>query len=144
MSTVIWVNRLKDGKVTSDDVDRRALYTFADKLDRLCHELGVTRLSEYHDTTDLEANLAPETDESDEDDDFPDTYELMAEKGKWFPPEQGIEVVDRLLEHLKRKPVRFGLLGDHSEEVMRELEECRAVLERIKADGAKFHFCIVM
>jgi hypothetical protein len=141
VSTVIWVNWLKDGKVTSDDVDRWALYRFADKLDLLCEELDVTPLSEFHDTTDLEVNLAPEDEEIDEE---VDTYQLMAEKGKWFPPQRGIEVIDRLLERLRARPVRFGLLSDHGVEVVTELEGCRAILERIEGEDALFHLCIVM
>ena len=145
MSTVIWVNRLKDGNVTSDQVDRWALYRFADKLDRLCDELGVTRLSEFHDTTDLEANLALEVEGEDEGGEQElDTYRLMVEKGKWFSPEKGVAVFDRLLERVQAEPVRFGLLTDRREEVVRELEECRSALESIAADDAEFHLCIVM
>jgi hypothetical protein len=142
MSTVLWVNRLEDGKVTSYDVDRWALFKFADKIDRICDEIGVTRMSELHDTTDLEANLEP--DDDDEEKAEVDTYELMAERGKWFPPEQGLEVIDRLLEHLRAKPVRFDLLGDRYSDVIQELTECRVVLEEIAARGGQFHLCIVM
>ena len=140
MSSAIWINALKDGKVTGNEVDRWAILRFADKLDALCDKLGIAKLSDFHDTTDLEANLAPE----EEDEDFPDTYELMAQKGKWFPPRAGIEVMEPLIESLKAKPVRFGLMTDHSAEVLTDLEECRVVLQELETEGSMFHLCIVM
>ena len=141
MSSAIWINALKEGKVTSNEVDRWAILKFADKLDALCDKLAITKLSDFHDTTDLEANLAPE---EEDDEDLPDTYELMAEKGKWFSPRTGIEVMDSLFESLKAKPVRFGLITDHSAEVLTDLEECRLVLQELENEGSMFHLCIVM
>ncbi|MBI5250148.1 MAG: hypothetical protein HY912_11700, partial [Desulfomonile tiedjei] len=84
MSTVIWVNYLKAGKVTSDESDKWAMYRFADKLDRICAGIGIRNLSDFHDITDAEANLA---DDLGVQEDATDTYTLMAEKGKWFEPD---------------------------------------------------------
>lgn len=141
MSTVIWVNYLKAGKVTSDESDKWAIYRFSDKLDLICLRIGIRKLSDFHDTIDAEANLS---DEVDIGENVADTYDLMARKGRWFQPEDGLEVVNRLLTELQEKPVRFGLLGDKYPMVAAELEECRKSIQIAKDDGALFHMSVVL
>lgn len=141
MSTVIWVNYLKDGKVTSDQSDKWALYRFTDKLDAMCSKIGIPNLSEFHDTTDAEANLADDLGVSEGSS---DTYTLMAQKGKWFEPDEGLRVLEKLLAVLRERPVRFGLLGDKYPIVLAELEECVQSIQKAKDDGALFHLSVVM
>ena len=140
MGTVIWVNYLKAGQVTSDQSDKWAIYRFTDKLDRICSGIGIRNLSDFQDTTDAEANLAEDigTQEG-----AIDTYALMAEKGKWFEPDEGLAVIDRLLTELRERPVRFGLLGDKYSMVVAELEECRQSVQKAEDDGALFHLSVV-
>jgi len=141
MSTVIWVNYLKEGRVSSDESDKWAVYRFAGKLDRVCGRIGVRKLSDFHDTTDAEANLAPELGR---DDAGVDTYRLMAEQGQWFDPDEGLAVLGKLLGELRAHPVHFGILSDRYTDVMADLEECERSIQKAKADGSRFHLCVVM
>ncbi len=141
MSTVIWVNYLKAGRVTSDQSDKWAMLRFTDKLDKICSKIGIRNLSDFQDTTDAEANLAEDFGNRE---DAVDTYALMAEKGKWFDPDEGLEVIDKLLTALREQPVRFGLLEDKYSTVVAELEESRQSIQKAKDDGAFFHLSVVM
>ena len=141
MSTVIWVNYLRDGKVSSDESDKWALYRFAGKLDRLCSKLGLPPLSGFHDTTDARANLEPETGDGTE---IPNTWETMAETGDWYFPDDGLRVIEALLAELERNPVRFGFFGDRYGDVVAELKEARASIARAKTMEAQFHLCVVL
>jgi hypothetical protein len=139
MSTVIWVNYLNDGKVTNDESDKWAIYKFTDKIDKICLRIGERKLSDFHDTTDAEANL-----QEVDDGGVVDTYTLMAQKGKWFHPDEGLQVVEKLLNELRERPVRFGLVGDKHSQVIEELEECVQSIKRAKQEGALFHFGVVL
>jgi len=142
MSTVLWVHCLKDGSITSEQQDLWAMYHFSSSLDRLCAKIGVRPLSEFSDATavDAEEDLTPLPGE-------PvgtlDLYLRIASRGKWFPPQEGLDILDRLLDTLRRSPVRFGLLKDHYIEVMVDLAECRQSIEKARQQGAKFKLCVV-
>ena len=140
MSTVLWVHYFTDGRITSDQQDLWAMYRYSDRLDSLCAKIGVRPLSEFHDTTDAEANLGPAPDESAGT--F-DAYVRMASRGKWFSPEEGLEIIDRLLDALRQNPLRFGLLKDRYVEVMAELSACRQAIDFARQQRAKFNLCVV-
>jgi hypothetical protein len=137
MGMTIWVNYLKNGKVSSDESDKSALYRHLDKLDKLCAKLRVRKLSDFLDTTDLEANASGDPAVGS------NTWELMAKRGKWFDPDEGLSVLSALIELMRAEPVRFGLLSDNYPQVLADLTECRASVERAKNDGAQFHLCVV-
>jgi len=140
MSTVLWANYLDDGNVVSDESDKRALYKFADKLDRICDGLGLGRLSGLQDSTDLEVNLSetalPEGMQS--------TNELMAKKGNWKPAGEARALLESLLEAVRNGEHRFGMFSDAVDEVVRELEECIAHAREAEEKGAKFNLSVVM
>jgi hypothetical protein len=142
MSTVLWVRYLKNGSITSEQQDLWAMYHFSDRLDRLCANIGVRPLSEFHDATDVDAeeDLAPAPHESAG---TLNEYLRMASRGQWFPPEEGLDILDKLLDTLRRSPVRFGLLKDRYIEVMVDLVECRQSIEKARQQGAKFKLCVV-
>jgi hypothetical protein len=137
MGMTIWVNYLKDGKVTSDEADKSAMYRHLDKLDKLCLKLSVRKLSELLDTTDLEANF------NDNPLNEGTTWEIMAKKGKWFQPGEGIKILSALIAQLQKEPVRFGLLSDNYSQVLEDLTACRASVEKAKNNHAQFHLCLV-
>lgn len=139
MSTVLWVNLLAEGRVTSVESDLWALYRYADRIDGLCQGAGVAPLSRFHDHTDVVANLGPEAGIEE----VPDTYALMAEQGQWFPPAAGLAVVTVLIANLRERPVRFGKLTNHYDDVRLELQAVRDTLERAELKGARFHLCVV-
>jgi len=140
MSTVLWVHYLKDGIVTSEQQDLWAMYRFSDHLDRLCAKIGARPLSEFHDTTDAEANLAPVHHESVG---TLDSYLRMASRGQWFSPDEGLVIIDRLLDTLRQSPMRFGLLKDRYIEVMVDLAACRQSIDKARQQGSKFNLCVV-
>ena len=140
MSTVLWVRYLKDGSITSERQGLWAMYRFSDHLDRLCAKIGARPLSDFHDTTDAEANPAPAHHE-------PvgtlDSYLRVASRGQWFSPDEGLVIIDRLLDTLRQSPMRFGLLKDRYIEVMVDLVACRQSINKARQQGAKFKLCVV-
>lgn len=133
----IWVNRLADGVVTSDETDKSALVRHAGKLDRICRRLGVRPLSEFHDATEARAQL------EEPDDPTLTGWDLLARDGAWFDPSEGLAVLDALLAHLEDTPVRFGLLSDDHGEVLRDLRDARASVAGARDAGARFHLGLV-
>jgi hypothetical protein len=143
MSTaVLRVHYLKDGSITSEEQDLWAIYHFSSRLDRLCAKIGVRPLSEFYDATavDAEEDPAPAPDE-------PvgtlHAYLRTASRGKWFSPEEGLDILDKLLDTLRRSPVRFGLLKDRYIEVMVDLAACRQSIDEARGQKAKFKLCVV-
>jgi len=140
MSTVLWANYLDDGTVVSDESDKRALYQFADKLDRICDTLGRGRLSSLHDSTDLEVNLS----QAELPEGMQSTNELMASQGNWKPAGEARALLETLLEAVRDGGHRFGMFNDAADDVARELEECIAHAREAEAKGAKFNLSVVM
>lgn len=141
MSTVLWANLLADGVVTSEEADRYALYKHADKLDALCTSLGLPPFQGLLDTTDLRYNM-------DDDAVLPEgvtsTNELMAKDGVWMDAQEAIANLDRLVSHIRAQKVRFGLLNNQHDEVVRELEEVIAFARGAATPGDRFNFSVVM
>jgi hypothetical protein len=140
MSTVLWANVLVDGKVQSEQVDRYALHKHGTKLDALCRSLGLTPFLELCDTTDLSFN----TDDLELPPGVESTDEVMATQGAWIGTPEAIDLLERLLEHIRAKGVRFGMLSNQHAEVVGELAE---VVEFVRAHATaaqKFNFSVVM
>lgn len=130
MSTVLWANLLVDGKVLSEQEDRLALYKHGTKLDALCRSLGLKPFLEICDTTDLRYNT--------EDLELPagveSTDELMAAQGTWIATQEAIDVLAKLLDHIRAKGVRFGMLSNQHAEVVEELS---GAIDFIRTSAAK-------
>lgn len=141
MSTVLWANLLAGGVVTSDEVDRYALYTHAGKLDTVCKSLDLPPFQDVIDTTDLRFNL-------DEDAELPEgvtsTNDAMARDGVWIEAREATEYLERLVSHIRTRKVRFGLLSNQHDEVVRELEEVIVFLRGQASPGSRFNFSVVM
>lgn len=137
MGMTIWVNYLKDGTVTSDEADKSAMFRHLNKLDQLCKRSRIRKLSDFLDTTDLEANVDDGTQAEGS------TWDLMAQKGNWFSPEAGIEVLSALIRQLEEKPIRFGWLTDNYDWVLMDLKECLASIENAGEKEARFHLGVV-
>jgi hypothetical protein len=139
MSTVLWANALLDGRVTSDQEDRYALYRHLDKLDKVCRSCGLPPLSDVCDTTDAKFNLG--------DEELPDgmtsTTDLMAREGAWLPGAEAAALLEALLAVVQERRIRFGLLRDDHDEVVRELADALAFARAAAAQGAKFNFAVV-
>lgn len=140
MSTVLWANLLVDGKVLSEQEDRYALYKHVTKLDTLCRSLGLKPFLEFCDTTDLRYNT--------EDFELPagveTTDEVMATQGTWVGTREAIDLLEKLLEHVRAKGVRFGMLSNQHAEVVAELAEVIEFVYTNAATARKFNFSVVM
>ena len=137
MGMTIWVNTLKDGAVTSDESDKSAMYRHLNRLDGVCVEIGLHKLSGFLDTTDLETAFAGD------DATGENGWERMAKVGQWFLPQEGVAVLTGLIARLREKPVRFGLLSNQYAEVLEDLGDCLASIEAAQAQQAMFHLCVV-
>jgi hypothetical protein len=140
MSTVLWANCLANGVVTSDEGDKYALYKYLGKLDGLCKSIGVAELSGFCDSTDIECNVG--------DKELPEgmasTDALMAQQGTWIDASEAIVILQALLDTVRQRKTRFGLLRNDHDAVVAELQESIVFAKAAAAKGAKFNFAIVM
>ena len=140
MSTVLWVNLLSDGQVTSDQADYLALYKHVDKLDSLTKTLGLPSFEALCDTTDLRFN----NDEFELPAGMESTNEVMALEGAWLPVGDAIAMLETLRAHIVDKKVRFGLLGNQHDAVVAELAEVIEFAKAGQAPDRRLNFSIVM
>lgn len=135
MSDTIWVRRksLAGNADAGDDFDHTLFCRSADQLDALATSLGVRKLSEFFDTTDLQYNMS--------DDDLPE--EWVAENEKWFQPADALPAMRKIVERLKAGEVK-GIKEKALPELLEELEDCLAKVAAAEAEKDQFHFCIVM
>ena len=106
MSTVLWANLLIDGKVQTDGEDRSALFAHTDKLDSLCTSLGIPSFAGLCDSTDARFNM----DEFELPKGMESTNDHMALHGVWMALPDATRLLQTLLDHIREKSVRFGLL----------------------------------
>ena len=129
MSDTIWF--LREGhSEDGDDYDHTLMLNSSEQLDALAESLGVSKLSEFHDYSDLEFNLSEE--ELDE--------AWVAENSQWHAPAPALESVQALLTHLDK----LDIPAESRSDLREELEDCLDKLSSAVAAGEKFHFCIVM
>lgn len=140
MGTTIWV--LSKGKtIETDDWDHSALFYAVEKLDLVCDQLGLTKISEFLDWTDFEANMF-------EDDDFPDE-EVLRDKASWFNPSAALPMLRSLREYVVNNGAEGESLLEQgkeylAEDLLEDLDDCIAKVEKIETEGDLFHFCVVM
>src|SRR5262245_25285211 len=94
MATSVWVLR-QSAAGDGDDFDHSAIFDASDELDRIAAELGITKISEFFDWTDFDANMSAEEPLED--------YEYVA-AARWFEPGEALASLERLLTHLKSNP----------------------------------------
>lgn len=139
MGATIWV-LCKEKMTDGDDFDHSALLCAIEKLDPLCEELGVTKISAFLDWTDFNANMSDEECLGD------DEIKNMA---SWFAPDAALNTLQTLQKHLS---INQEMLSDLYEEhdkslagvLLEEIDDCIAKLENISAEGEVFHLCVVM
>jgi hypothetical protein len=144
MGTTLWVvskSKIADG----DDWDHSALFNAVDKLDRICEQLGLANFSSFLDWTDFEANMS---EDEDEDDEFP-SEELLIERASWFDPSDALPILLALRDRLTSNESERKSLFDEdrlylSDELLEELGDCIAKVEKIEAERDLFHFSVVM
>ena len=136
MATSVWVLR-QSAAGEGDDFDHSAIFDASDELDRVAGELGVTRISEFFDWTDFDANMSAEEPLED--------YEYVA-AARWFEPSAAVPSLEKLLAHLKANPAA-GETPDWDElypAMLVELEDILIKVRQAGAEGTRFNLCVVM
>ena len=136
MATSVWVLRqsaVRDG----DDFDHTAIFDASDALDDVADGLGITRISEFFDWTDFDANMSAEEPLED--------YEYVA-AARWFDPAQALPALDALLTHLKDNPAAASIpeWDELYQSLLAELEDVVAKVTRAAEEGTRFNLCVVM
>lgn len=130
MGDTIWVLR-KSQVENGDDFDHSIFCKHIDKLDKLAIEIGVSKLSDFLDYSDLEFNFSEQ--ELDEN--------CVEENQKWFEPALAInslEVIISWLKNNKIKAIKQQL------ELIVELEDSLTKLKSAKEEKDLFHFAVIM
>ena len=139
MSTALWLYYRERKTASSSQEDLIFLYRHAPKLDRICRNLSLIPLTEFHDLTDAKFNLG--------DEQLPDgissTVELMIDRGSWHPVNNGLSSFSALGQWLRENPTRFGVLRNDYQEVLEELMLCLKSLELQKTSPCEFNLCVV-
>lgn len=135
MSDTIWVSRKSQAGTenSGDDVDHSVFCKSSEELDKLAQVLGVRKLSDFFDTTDLQYNMS--------DEDLPESW--IAENEKWFPPSDALPSLMKIVERLKTGEVK-GIKEKWRPELLEEIEDCLAKVSEAERENDQFHFCIVM
>ena len=134
MGMTIWVN-LRNGAVRESNEQDHSVMLKAEKhLDKLADKLLVPRLSSFQDDTDLRYNM-------DESGEFEESEEGWPnDRAQWFDPAQGLRAVTAIIDHLRIN----SAVVKRQAELIEELEDCKAELEKAMATNRTFHFCLVM
>ena len=135
MSDTIWVRRKSQVGTddSGDDFDHSLFCKASQALDGLAESLGVRKLSDFFDTTDLQFNMS--------DEDLPETW--IVENEKWFAPSDALPALARIVERLKSGEAK-GVKEKIRAELIEELEDCLAKVKAAEQGNDQFHFCIVM
>jgi hypothetical protein len=136
MATSVWVLR-QSAAGEGDDFDHSAIFDASDELDRIAGELGITRISEFFDWTDFDANMSAEEPLED--------YEYVA-AARWFDPAEALQPLERLQAYLKANP-GTGEIPDWDElypAVLIELEDVLVKVRQAAAESTRFNLCVVM
>lgn len=147
MGNTLWLNIRKGDSIECNQSDHSIMYNLDVQLDGIARRLGVRRLSDYYDWSDLEddflAEMGEDQDEGDAD------GERSIDDLEWFDPRQGLATVEALLKHIHEHPDLFLFENDSSRSHWRnmlldELEDCRSVLADAAQEGRSFHLAVLM
>jgi len=135
MGDTIWVRRKSrvGTEDSGDDFDHSLFSKASEELDRLAETLGVRKLSDFIDTTDMQYNLS--------DDDLPESW--IVENEKWFAPADALPSLSKIVECLRSGEVK-GIKEKLRPELLEELEDCLSKVTEAERDSDLFHFCLVM
>lgn len=135
MSDTIWVRRKSrvGTDESGDDFDHSLFCRASEDLDKLAEALGVRKLSDFFDTTDMQYNLS--------EDELPESW--IVENEKWFAPSDALPSLTKIVERLRSGEVK-GIKEKLRPELLEELEDCLAKVTEAEREQDEFHFCLVM
>lgn len=135
MGHTIWVDT--QGRSKGEPArDNSIMLRLQEPLDDLCARLGVPKLGDFYDYTELEAMYGDTDDDGEEP------------AGSWYDPGPALAAVCAIQDHLARYPEGLGLAADPSRKhwpsaLREELEHCRSVLQEAASREERFRFLIV-
>ncbi len=140
MQKILTLNSLNGHEVTSDRADKNTLAKFRNKLDSVCIQHKILRFSELIDYSHLsfERGEIPYREGISSNDEF------MAEHGKWFDAGKVYNQLSDLRNEVQRKPMRFGFLKNHYDQVLLELDECIKFTKMASNEALQVNFSEVI
>ena len=135
MSDTIWVCRQSRAATddSGDDFDHSLFCKTSDQLDKLANHIGVRKLSDFFDTTDLQFNMS--------EDELEESW--IAENQKWFAPADALPSLEKIVECLRAGEIK-GIKEKIRPELLEELEDCLAKVTVADHEKDRVHFSIVM
>ena len=147
MGDTIWVDVQGRRK---DDLprDNSIMLRLKAELDELSDKLGVSRLSQFYDDSELRATYADLIEEPQGDTHTTKDLETTTATAQWFDPTSALSAVRQLHDHLQRNSDALALPADRGRRHWRgtllgELKNCELTLEKVAAQGRRFRFLIV-
>ncbi len=152
MGMTLWIHTLEGRSLSKDSDDHSFMHRLSDRLDAVGVRIGLGKLSDYFDYTDLTHNLGDGFDEEFDGDDEEDSEPVLdSETGwvygiddmRWFDAAAGWRTIRGL-----HSAVEAGELSDlddrERESLLWELDHCARILEEPAQRGAKFHLAVLM
>jgi hypothetical protein len=137
MSDTIWINIRNGSEIDCNEDDHSAMLALTATLDDLAATLGVKPLSSFYDYTDFEFNMNEDEDDMDEDG-------WNNAQADWFAAEEAHVSVTAILASLQADIDAIKLGSWDKEDLIWELEDTLAELNKAIETEQPFHFCIVM
>jgi hypothetical protein len=151
MGHTIWVEvRGRPLKETADDSS--IMHRLMDSLDELAGRLGLRKLSDFYDSSELEAAYGDFDDDAEDDSDEEPAAEPTLEegqsKGDWFDSATGLDSVRRIRERLTEQFDDLGFKPEPStthwpKQLMEELERTERILTDAASRNQSFRLLIV-
>jgi hypothetical protein len=141
MGNTIWVKVRRGTEIACNEDDHSIMCSLDRQLDRIAAQLGVTRLSDFFDASEMAMDFADFDDDGDGEPPIPDP--------QWYDAADGLRTVAALLGHVRANPELFAFSDDDSRShwrsmLIEELDDCQSILSQAANDGSTFHFAIVM
>lgn len=154
MGHTVWVE-IHGRPLKETASDSSIMHRLMDNLDALAGTLGVHKLSDFYDYSELVKAYGDfgEIDDEVDDDDNEDapaepTLEEGQAKGQWFDSVVGLDSVRKLRQHLAAHFDDLGFKPDRSnahwpKQLMDELAHTETILEEAAQRGQRFRLLIV-
>ena len=140
----LWIHVLEGREYAKDSDDYTLMHKHAESLDAICEEVGVRKLSEFFDFTDLEYSYADVGDDSDEEPPVdPETgLGYGIDDMTWFKAAEGRSSMQVLRERIAMGSVP-ELSSTQRKDLLEELDDCIALLEGPASRSARFHLAVI-
>lgn len=128
--------------------DNSIMLRLKDELDRLSDTLGVSKLSDFYNYSELKAYYADFMEQSDPSSNAAEVVDSASSTGDWFDPAPALTAVCTIYDHLKKHPDNLPLPSDPRRHnwpatLIEELKECQSTLTAAVSQGRRFRFLIV-